>query len=881
MIRCPSSYPSIDPKKELFNNPLSFKVFPNFVLGVATISLSSLFYSLDNGQASQSVAPRVVPKGMVLVKGGTLAQASEDGRTNIGDLFIGTHEVSNRQWNEVVNWGRGLRDDGVQIRPALSNFAQLSHRPMELDSIDLDRPANGLSDEDIIFMWCNLKSIKEGLKPVYYKVQYNTITKSFPPTLGAYYGFMNTTDIEPTSTGTMGPYMDPSANGYRVPLSSEWDWVDNLGKKKPYYKYSGTDDFSTISTIPSSSGSYFLSKPAFTNASNKRPNQLGIYDLYGSVEELCFDTLPTGPSKKWPWSTNYYNESVYGEYGSFGRNTDYEHTQRMRKGGGYLYRTLSEFDRPSYNYGPERYDSVRRAHVRHDTGISGRDYNTWGLRIVRNGDPKVSLSKPVLPTIPLSPREDSKIMGRVKVESYPTISGTNNMLTPIQIPPHIQAFEDIVWVGHGGTFIAVKRKNGEVHAWSLHPGWSTPAFEEQYEDTTIVTTGLVGFQSYMLRARADGSLMASSLVDSLPTMPRYYPLIPSEYTIPNPNREIVKIHSTSNYTIVLLENGTVEGWAIDPDSELMDEMVHNATSLTYDLDPPEEVEEDFVPKTNRPLSRPKVVDISGGSESIALLLENGGVELYAASAQIAQSLGALDNSAYDDRIYPLGSTTNKVVAMRSTEKHTLALFEDNSLELIGAHQHSGYAPTNLQGDIVGIDASGWFSQVQLANGDVMTWKSDWNYQSSHDLLLQARVGSFVHTGTYLVKLIADKEKVRGLSESAEASFSTVKSSPNNYGLFSDSDLSTVAIQRYGDGFYYGKYEVINNPSAYNLYTSNSIHNLKMGGLILQKDGAGNSQLRLKLKESSDLVNWNTKEEILWNVLLPQNKSFLRVVQDED
>jgi formylglycine-generating enzyme required for sulfatase activity len=871
-----TSYPHIGDRKT--GKRTSFlRRFREGTIRILTISISCLFGSTGLGEGSQTVAPRVVPKDMVLVKGGTLSQASQDGKTNVGDLLVGIHEVSNRQWNEIVNWGSGLREDGVQIRPPLANFAQLSHRPMELDSIDLDRPANGMVNEDEIFMWCNLKSIKEGLKPVYYKVQYNTVTKAFPPTIGSYYGFMNSTDIEPTSTGRMGPYMDPTANGYRVPLSSEWDWIDNLGKKKPYYKYSGTDEFSTISTIPSSSGSYFLSKPAFTNASNKRPNQLGIYDLYGSVEELCFDTLVTGPSKKWPWSTNFYNETIYGEYGSFGRNAEYEHTQRLRKGGGFLYRSLSEFDRPTYSYGPERYDSVKRAFVRHDAGISGRDYNTWGFRLVRNADPKVSISRPKLPSIPLSPNQDSKVVGSVKVEVYPTTSGTNN-LTPLAVPSHIGAFGDIVWVGHGQTYIVVKRRNGEVHAWSLHQGWSTPAFEEQYADTTVVTTGVSGFQGYIIAARADGSLRTSSLVESLPSMPPYYPLIPDAYTVPNPNREIVKIHSTSRYTIVLLENGTVEGWALDPNDEVIDQMLHNATAVTYNFDPQST---SLTPKTNRSPSRPKVVDISGSPDNIALLLENGGIELHPASAQIGQSLGALDNAAYDARIYPLGSTSNKVVAMDSTERHTLALFEDKSLVVKGENQHSGFAPTNIQSEVVGIDANGWNSQVQLANGDIKAWKADWAYQSSHELLLQARIGDFVHTGTYLVKLVANKEEIRRMSETAEEGLSSVKSSPNTYELWSDSDMTTLSVQRYNDGFHYGKNEVINNPAHYNLYTADSIHNLKMGGLMLQKDNLGNAQLKLKLKESSNLVNWTTKEELLWNVSLPGNKSFLRVVQDEE
>jgi formylglycine-generating enzyme required for sulfatase activity len=86
---------------------------------------------------------------------------------------------------------------------------------------------------------------------------------------------------------------DQSANGFRLPTEAEWEYAAKGGNKSKFYAYSG-------SNVPDEVA-WFI-----TNASNKqrpvgekKPNELGLYDMTGNVMEWCFD---------W-YDENYYQSS--------------------------------------------------------------------------------------------------------------------------------------------------------------------------------------------------------------------------------------------------------------------------------------------------------------------------------------------------------------------------------------------------------------------------------------------------------------------------------------------------------------------------------------------------------------------------------------------
>jgi hypothetical protein len=75
----------------------------------------------------------------------------------------------------------------------------------------------------------------------------------------------------------------------------------------------------------------------------------------------------------------------------------------------------------------------------------------------------------------------------------------------------------------------------------------------------------------------------------------------------------------------------------------------------------------------------------------------------------------------------------------------------------------------------------------------------------------------------------------------------------------------------------GRNDVVSNPAAYNLYTSNSIMDLRMGGLMVQKQGS-NAVVTFQPQISTDLnlPFTNNGTPITNTIPMPGNKGFIRI-----
>ncbi len=87
---------------------------------------------------------------------------------------------------------------------------------------------------------------------------------------------------------------------FRLPTEAEWEYAARGGNKSRHFKYSGSDNIGNVAWYWDNSG-------YGTHAvGTKSPNELGIYDMSGNVEEWCSDwwgdysagaqTNPQGPS---------------------------------------------------------------------------------------------------------------------------------------------------------------------------------------------------------------------------------------------------------------------------------------------------------------------------------------------------------------------------------------------------------------------------------------------------------------------------------------------------------------------------------------------------------------------------------------------------------
>ena len=87
---------------------------------------------------------------------------------------------------------------------------------------------------------------------------------------------------------------------FRLPTEAEWEYAARGGNQSKGYKYSGSDNIDEVAWYEDNSNS--KTHPV----GQKRPNELGIYDMTGNVCEWCQDwygsyssdaqTNPTGPS---------------------------------------------------------------------------------------------------------------------------------------------------------------------------------------------------------------------------------------------------------------------------------------------------------------------------------------------------------------------------------------------------------------------------------------------------------------------------------------------------------------------------------------------------------------------------------------------------------
>jgi formylglycine-generating enzyme required for sulfatase activity len=189
-------------------------------------------------------------------------------RTVMLDAFyIGRHEVTKAEWDEVTTWGSS---HGYDIS---GGSAKASNHPV-----------TDVTWYDVV-KWCNARSQKEGLTPIYYtNNEQTTIYKM---------GNVNVTNAQ----------VKWSANGYRLPTEAEWEkaargglagkrfpWGDTISHSQAnYYSYDGCS-YDLSGAANNYHPTYATGPQPYTSpVGSFAANGYGLYDMAGNVFEWCWD----------------------------------------------------------------------------------------------------------------------------------------------------------------------------------------------------------------------------------------------------------------------------------------------------------------------------------------------------------------------------------------------------------------------------------------------------------------------------------------------------------------------------------------------------------------------------------------------------------------
>jgi len=192
-------------------------------------------------------------------------------------VMMNATEMPYRIWKRVVCWSEAAKGYSYNYVGDMGSMRVKANVSAHIQS----EPVTFITWHDAI-VWCNALSELSGLRPVYYNDrEFSTVYRTaLPFRVDTYifpgyprYPFADR-DSRPPHTGSWVPvFMDVKADGYRLPLFSEFERADRKVKKSEATEYEWLDSNSGGTTHA---------------VATRKPYATGLYDMQGNVLEWAW-----------------------------------------------------------------------------------------------------------------------------------------------------------------------------------------------------------------------------------------------------------------------------------------------------------------------------------------------------------------------------------------------------------------------------------------------------------------------------------------------------------------------------------------------------------------------------------------------------------------